>query len=420
MRTGQRNALVTLLLAAALAPNARAQTAVDPRWQPWLGCWMSALADTTTPATAMCVIPAAGVSAVDIVQIADLQVVARNHIDADGARHPGERNGCAGWDRAVWSPEGRLLLRSEHECPGGEHRVITAVMAVTPGDEWLTVQGASVAGRRSVLVQHYRGASGDLALPEEVALTLTNSSAGRRAPRLTEAPAVGTAEIIAANQQVEVFTLEAWLAEAAGPVRFSGRQLVHLADGGVEGSTVDVLVALTHRGLFAIAEPVEEHAAAGVPGPAGAFLPGLYVPGRSGYGGGPFMDSDSAMRCQAFNNMWQTSFVGYSYMAGACGTYANSWYYQRPQIDVQPLGASVVVGNGATPKGRAVNGSGYTRGASRAGTPPSGNTSTAGQTGSSTTEVGTASPGGYGAGSNTSTSTGRTAAPRPETGDRKP
>ena len=77
---------IALVLAGLAINPARAQVR-DARWEPWLGCWSGAQGDSTVPMTALCVIPSAGRSAVDVVQIADLQVVGRRHIDADGERH---------------------------------------------------------------------------------------------------------------------------------------------------------------------------------------------------------------------------------------------------------------------------------------------------------------------------------------------
>jgi len=408
-----RASLVALLLAASFAPRAQAQA--DPRWRAWLGCWTMVQADSAAPGTAMCVVPATGTSAVDIVQIADLQVIARSHIDADASRHPSVRDNCGGWDRAEWSPDGwQLLLHAEHDCAGGEHRVTTAIMQMQGGGEWVTVLGANAAGRRSVQVQHYRMALGDLAIPEEVIVALDDSLAARPVVRVADVPTIGTAEIIAANQQVDLFVLEAWLATGADPVRFNGRQMVQLADGGVQPSTIDVLVGLANPGVFRVAArpPVREQiGGAGAPG--AVFFPVGYPRGAASY-----VYSDSAMRCNAFYNMWQMSPTEYRYTSAYCGGYrygqGYGWYDQQPQVQV-------VAGSGAhaAPSGRAVNGRGYTTGREQPDR-PSADRASSGTDTNTRQEGAAASPGGYGAGSPTSTPTERTAIPRPETGDRRP
>jgi hypothetical protein len=216
---------VALLMAGLVAPAAKAQQhgVRDPRWLPWLGCWATVQADTLASLTALCVIPAAGTSAVDIVVITDLRVVARSHIEASGEQRPSALGGCTGWERAEWSPEGRrVFLRAEHDCAGEPHRVTTAIMAMTSAGQWLAVQGASAEGRPSVRVQHYNAAAPDLAIPEEVVTALADSSADRHAARFAVAPPVGVAEVVAASHQVEPFVVESWLSIARGPSGSAG------------------------------------------------------------------------------------------------------------------------------------------------------------------------------------------------------
>lgn len=402
--------LVALLLAGSFAPHAQAQTVGDPRWQSWLGCWTAVQNDTMMPATAVCVIPAAGTSAVDIVQIADLQVIARTHVDADGTPHPSVRDGCAGWDRAEWSPDGwRLFLHAEHECSGEVHRVTTAIMVMQGGGSWLTVLGANAAGRRSVQLRHYRMAPDDIAIPEEVVTALNDSLAAWRVARVADVSPVDPDEIIAASRQVDLLVLEAWLAETAGTVRYNGRQLVQLADSGVQASTIDLLVALANPGVFSVAARPPSRQWTGVTGSYGAaFLPFGYA-----FGAGPLVDAGLARRCQAFYDMWLMTPADYRYNSEYCGTYGYGrgygWYDNQPAVQV-------VAGGAAPPSGRAVNGRGYTKGSdsgTRATPDVPSHSGGAEQSSAGSGQQAAASPGGYGSGSPTSTPTERTAIPRP-------
>src|ERR1700730_5156443 len=77
------------LALAAPAPPAAAQTPqVDARGQPWLGCWTAssprAEISDLPGLPQVCVVPAAGTSAVDVVTVNNSKVVSREHIDASG------------------------------------------------------------------------------------------------------------------------------------------------------------------------------------------------------------------------------------------------------------------------------------------------------------------------------------------------
>src|SRR4051794_35703311 len=93
-----------IALASVVPARAQAAASSDVRWSAWVGCW--APIDAVTALTGMssartvCVVPAAGASAVDIVQIANGQILSREHVDATGAERKSDRDGCAGWERA--------------------------------------------------------------------------------------------------------------------------------------------------------------------------------------------------------------------------------------------------------------------------------------------------------------------------------
>src|SRR5215471_14071294 len=100
-----------VLFASLNAASAFAQARPsDPRWQPWIGCWTSSTRQGADPFRQVCVVPAAGVSAVDIVTVSGGKIVARERVDASGAKRDTERDGCKGWERAEWSADGRRVF----------------------------------------------------------------------------------------------------------------------------------------------------------------------------------------------------------------------------------------------------------------------------------------------------------------------
>ena len=166
VRGGRRCAawLGLWVLAALLPPTAFGQAAPDARWQPWLGCWTPVAAaepmgfSIDAPSPQVCVVPAAGPAAVDVVTFAGERLLFREHIEADGARHTSTRDGCSGWETAEWSNDGqRVYLASEFTCPsGGLTRRTSGLMATTASGEWLQLVGVTVKENTGVRVLRHR------------------------------------------------------------------------------------------------------------------------------------------------------------------------------------------------------------------------------------------------------------------------
>src|SRR3954470_10622086 len=106
--------------AAQPPPTASPRTGTDTRWQPWLGCWSATpprFVDLEAPPQQVCIVPAAGASAVDVVTVSGSTIVSRERIDANGEHRPSERDGCTGWESAEWSADmRRVYLLSEVTC----------------------------------------------------------------------------------------------------------------------------------------------------------------------------------------------------------------------------------------------------------------------------------------------------------------
>jgi len=129
----------------------------DTRWTPWVGCWQASTNNPTEPAPApnktlpvVCIVPAAGTKSVDLVTV-EGGTATPERVDAIGTQREVDREGCKGWEKADFSPDAkRIYLRSEHECTGGRMRTSTGIMSMTPGGEWLDVQGVKVGANSGV------------------------------------------------------------------------------------------------------------------------------------------------------------------------------------------------------------------------------------------------------------------------------
>src|SRR5687767_202163 len=96
LRIGRHLTTATLLVtvAAGTARSASAETpALAPGWQALLGCWEPVAtardaAPDSSRAHMVCVVPVDGSSAVDMLTVANGAVIARERVDASGARLP--------------------------------------------------------------------------------------------------------------------------------------------------------------------------------------------------------------------------------------------------------------------------------------------------------------------------------------------
>ena len=373
--------IVAALLVAVSAP-ARAQSVpTDARWQAWLGCWAPAARVVVPSSTAAapllaCVVPATGSTGVDIATIADTQVVTSDRIEATGERRPFTREGCTGWASAQWSPDGRrVYTRSEYSCAGGLERKVSGLMAMSSKGDWLDVQAVTTGDRTAVRVLRYRLSDPPATLPAEVAAGLP-----RRGPdfglALTAAAAAITPEdVVEASRQVNPAVVEAWLGERGQGFQLNGRHLLALADAGVPGGAIDVMVALSYPRNFSVGttgiQPAPVDGSRGISGAYGSASFGGWDPYAyySPYGLDPYFRSG-----MAFGGPF--GYGGYGYNPYGYSPYGYNPYGYNPYgynsgYNGWMYGGGVIVIQGSSaasqPHGRLVNGRGYTQGGSSSG-----------------------------------------------------
>jgi len=312
------------------------------------------------------VIPAGG--DVDVVTVVDTAVVARDHLVSDPQRHPVSRAGCTGWETATWSNEAdRLYRRSEYTCPGDVKRTASEVFAMTPEWEWLDVQGLSSHGTMGVRTIRYRSAA--VPAVAEIAAALAPHVAEVSMARGTAAMPPTPADVIEATRNADPAVIEAWLAEEGEGFPLSGTQLEALADSGVPGNVIDVMVAMTYPRVFTVAAPSARggfnsaQTARRTPTPDTMVA---YPHPYDGYGAyaapGPWGWD--------YYSPWSWSLYGYysPFFYGPYGQFAPYGYggyagYGGYGGYYYGGGTIVVVGGGASnpppPHGRIVNGKGY-------------------------------------------------------------
>jgi len=377
---GRRWSLAGACLLAALVlvravPAAAQDAQPDPRWQAWIGCWEPANRPSPSPGGAaraflVCVVPAGAASAVDVVTVADTEVVARERVEATGERRALTRDGCTGWESAQWSPDGRrVFLRSEYACPRSLPRRSSGLMALSAEGDWLDVRAVTAGDKTGVRVLRYREAGAVATLPPVIAAALEAGAAAAGAARMAAAARVATADVVEASQQLDAAVVEAWLAERGQGFTIDGRRLVELADAGVPEPVIDVMVALSYPRVFTVNAATRQ----------GEFRPEPETRGTAGsYGAAPYGWGSNYYSPYGWDSYWPSpygyfspyaygwnGYSPYGYGAYGYGPYGYSGYggfggyYGGGGVIITVNGG----GTGqATPHGRVVNGRGYSQG----------------------------------------------------------
>jgi hypothetical protein len=414
MRVQRTSGLVAGMSAVGLALTAGAAGAqsaapqLDTRWRAFAGCWAPG-SDSATPlvenAPVVCVAPAEGSSAVELVAVADGKVVARERVVASGERVSTERDGCKGWEQASWSADGhRLFRRADFTCANGVRRVTQGVFAIGPAGEWLDIRGAGTGASAGVIAIRYRPTGSPAGLPAEIAAVVpTTTSVTYDARAFAAAPLTG-AEIVEASKQLDAPVAATLLVERGQGFDLDGKKLVALADQGVPGRVIDAMVALSNPRVFAInrngGTPDRRLPESGDQVATGGRTIPVYMdpfgwPYGYGYGYG---SSYGYGRYGAYGRN------GFGY--GPYGSYGG-YYGGGPVIVVRPPSDGDEGG-----RGRAVNGRGYTRRGGSDSPRTSGDVgrSSGGSSGGSSS--GGSSAGSSGGSSSGSSGGGRTAKPR--------
>jgi hypothetical protein len=371
------------------APVLQAQsTGLDTRWQAWLGCWRASDPPLTGRALYVCVVPASGSSAVNVVSIADGKEISRERVEATGQQRLIAKDGCTGWEGAQWSADSRrVYLRSELTCPGTLQRTSSGVLAISGRGEWLDVQVVRAGGGSGLALVRYQDAGMPAAIPAEIAAALAGRQRSVSAARLAAGAPIGTADVVDAARNADPEAVNGWLVERGQALQVDAGQLAALSDAGVPGSVTDVMLALSYPDVLALNR--------GTPADSAREADGYQIGGRASqvyfdrFGYSPFGWGYSAYRSPY-------GYSPYGYSGSIYGAGYGSYWNRSPYIIVTK-GSSQSI-----PRGRAVNGRGYTRGDQASGSGRTSTTPSRGSVGSSST--GTSRP--------TSGSGGRTAKPR--------
>ena len=425
--------IATLGIATLAGSSTLGAQTVDSRWQAWIGCWAPVAGQAGmlrelggTSAARVCVTPAKGTSAVEIVTIVSGKAVDRTRIEADGAPHQISRDGCSGTELARWAATGvRLYLTTTLTCAGGVQRTGSAVLAFTQRYEWLDVRGMSSREASGVSVARYSAVDDSTGIPADIrALVGTRLTTTNNAMLAASAP-MTLADIADVAIFADSGVTATWLMERTQGVKLSinAKQLVMLADQGVPPSVIDVLVAIGNPEVFALNPNSREaeYRAGGQRVTSGVLnglnasygYPGVYgYPFGFGYGYSPYSLYGGYNPYYGYSGYGYGSYgYGYGYGGGYYNPYGGYYPGSQPIIVVNRGDNSGTV----TQHGRLVKGSGYSSpssGSSSSGSSSSGSSSSS-SSGSSGSSSGSSGTGGSTTGSSSSSGGDRTAVKKP-------
>ena len=368
---------------------------LDARWLPWMGCWQ--LAEEQIAAAPdgaefpdrmeVCIAPAEAGDGATLTARGDGELLMQRELVADGTRRPVAEGDCGGWERREWSADGRrLFTRTEIRCGSEPPRHMSGISLLLNRSTWVDIQGINIDDRRHVEIRRYRPAPTD----EERDARLPAAPRELRDARQAIAGPLTLANVREATARADSHVVEALLTESQPRLNLDSTTLIELDDAGVDGSVIDLLVALAYPDRFVVERRTRSSGGGssvggwGWGGLGGAYAPiyygsamyGMYAPwgyggywydprwGGYGYGPGGLVDAPEtvsqtrAIEGRGFTRVQPRSAVARA-GSGAGGATGGS---ATPRTARPRGGSGGVSSGGGRTGGTRVTSGGFTRG----------------------------------------------------------
>jgi len=320
----------------------------DPRWAAFVGCWEPVAGPdldgeaVDEPAEGLLCIRPEG-RGVEMFTVVAGTVETSDLLVADGSPRTVQGDGCEGWESVTFSSDGRrAFTRSEYTC-GALAQTGTGVLALVSPTEWVDVRALEVDGERTSWVQRYALVGGGRAAREGLEDPGFGMEAAARAARFVAHHGVGFPQIEEAALTVDAEAVAGWLAYHPGGLEPTADDLERLADAGVPGEVIDVVVAVSYPETFQV-DPEADFEASRRDASTGYAGDGYRS--RAYYGG---------FRPYGFRSF------GFGFGYGAPGLFFGP-RYGHPGYWGYRRGPVVIERRAPDRGGRAVPGRGYTRG----------------------------------------------------------
>ena len=250
--------------AAALAAGRAEAVAADPdaRWLPWYGCWQlweeqverAAVGDSAFPErTVVCMTPttAADGAGVRLAARGNGAVLVERTLVADGVRRDVADGECHGWEQRTWSDDGfRLYTHAELRCADDAPVRRTSGISLMSGRAtWVDLQLVTVGERQHLEIRRYTPAAGGTDLDDD-ALPASRDEIRQTRTRAGAPPTLRGVRDAAVS--VDPRVVEAMLTETEPRLDLDAAALIALDATGIDGSVIDLLVALAYPERFTV------------------------------------------------------------------------------------------------------------------------------------------------------------------------
>ena len=253
--------------------------AYDSQWLPWVGCWRlweeqveraAGRGDEFPERTMVCMSPTADNAGVLLSASATGETLANRTLIADGTQRDVTDGDCQGWEQRAWSSDGhRLFTRAELQCGTPALRRTSGVSFFSTNSNWIDIQLVEVGDREHLEIRRYTpiDETERLSLLErqddpitatERQELLNSAQASQVNPRtIRELRQVSTASLNLSNVRealllADAQVVAAMLTETEPRLELTAKTLIELDNAGIDGSVIDLLVALAYPERFVV------------------------------------------------------------------------------------------------------------------------------------------------------------------------
>ena len=251
----------------------------DSQWLPWVGCWRlweeqveraAGRGDEFPERTMVCMSPTADNAGVLLSASATGETLAERTLIADGTQRAVTDGDCQGWEQRTWSSDGhRLFTRAELQCGTPTLRRTSGVSFFSTNANWVDIQLIEVGDREHLEIRRYTPIDeteqlsllerqGDPITPSERQELLNSAQAPQPTQRtIRELRQLSTASLTLMNVRealllADAQVVEAMLTETEPRLELTAKTLIELDNAGIDGSVIDLLVALAYPEKFVV------------------------------------------------------------------------------------------------------------------------------------------------------------------------
>ncbi len=249
--------ILSMPLASALRAseeqNLESHENLDVRWLPLIGSWRLTSNTINTMQTPLkeeyllTIHPGDDGNSVTIESTRNQAPMFEERIEADGLRHPLDKDGCTGWYSYTWSDNGtRLLFNGESSCADNLSQKISGISLIDTIGDYVDIKLLKSGNEKAVTIRRYLKTDIDIGAPAP--LILSKAFKGR----IAVGKKFSIDEVIELSNKLEPELLETALVEMNNSFPINSKQLIRLSNANVPSQVVDLMVALSFPEKFTV------------------------------------------------------------------------------------------------------------------------------------------------------------------------